>query len=411
MFAVGGTAAQEAAPPPSAPAAAAPKVDTGDTAWVLTSSALVLAMTMPGLALFYGGLVRNKNVLGTIMHSFVILCLVSVIWVLWGYSLAFGPDVRGVTGSLGWFGLRGVGGEPHPTYGSTIPHQVYMLFQLMFAAITPALVTGAFAERMRFSALLVFTALWSTFIYCPLAHWIWGGGWLAKMGALDFAGGAVVHISSGWAALACALVLGKRKGYGTAYLAPHNLPMTLLGAGLLWFGWFGFNARSALGANPLAPSPFLPTNTPAAAAALGWMFTEWTARGKPTVLGAASGAVAGLVAITPASGYVGPVSSIIIGGLAGFLCYTACNIKSKLGYDDSLDVVGVHGVGGTWGALATGLFASKAINEGGENGLFFGNPGQLWTQIVAVLATYALAVVATWVILKVVDAVVGLRVR
>jgi Amt family ammonium transporter len=320
MLAVGGTAAQEAAPPPSMPAAAALKVDTGDTAWVLTSSALVLAMTMPGLALFYGGLVRNKNVLGTIMHSFIILCLVSVMWVLWGYSLAFGPDVRGVIGSLHWFGLNGVGGEPHPTYGSTIPHQVYMLFQLMFAAITPALVTGAFAERMRFSALLLFTALWSTFIYCPLAHWIWGGGWLAKLGALDFAGGAVVHISSGWAALACALTLGKRMGYGTAYLAPHNLPMTLLGAGLLWFGWFGFNAGSALGANALAASAFLATNTAAAMGALSWMVAEWLHRGNPTTLGAASGAIAGLATVTPAAGFVGLVPAILIGLAAGTVC-------------------------------------------------------------------------------------------
>ena len=410
MFAVGGTAAQEAAPPPSAPAAAAPKVDTGDTAWVLTSSALVLAMTMPGLALFYGGLVRNKNVLGTIMHSFVILCLVSVIWVLWGYSLAFGPDVGGVTGSLGWFGLRGVGGEPHPTYGSTIPHQVYMLFQLMFAAITPALVTGAFAERMRFSALLVFTALWSTFIYCPLAHWIWGGGWLAKMGALDFAGGDVMHMSSGWAALACALVLGKRKGYGTAYLAPHNLPMTLLGAGLLWFGWFGFNAGSALGANALAASAFLATNTAAAMGALTWMATEWLHRGKPTTLGVASGAIAGLATVTPAAGFVGLVAAILIGLAAGAVCYTAVVWKGRFGYDDSLDVVGIHGVGGAMGIFATGLFASKAINSAGADGPFFGNPGQLIVQLTTIGVSVVFALVGTFIILKLIDWTIGLRV-
>jgi Amt family ammonium transporter len=378
---------------------------------MLTSSALVLMMTAPGLALFYGGMVRQKNALGTLMHSFIIMALISIQWVLWGYSLAFGPDKGGIIGGLDWVGLRGVGAEPFDAYSKTIPHQVFMLFQMMFAIITPALITGAFAERKKFSAFLLFTVLWATIVYDPLAHWVWGdGGWLKKMGALDFAGGTVVHISSGMSALVCAIVLGKRKGYGHQPMQPHNLPMTVMGAALLWFGWFGFNAGSALEANGLAASAFLATNTAAAAAALGWMFTEWTMRGKPTVLGAASGAVAGLVAITPASGYVGPVSSIVIGLVAGALCYTACNLKSKLGYDDSLDVVGVHAVGGTWGAIATGLFASKAINDAGENGLFFGNPGQLWTQIVAVLATYALAIAATWVILKVVDAVVGLRV-
>ena len=409
MLAVSMTAAQVAAPSP-APAATAPKIDTGDTAWVLTSSALVLAMTMPGLALFYGGLVRNKNVLGTIMHSFIILCLVSVMWVLWGYSLAFGPDVGGVIGSLEWFGLSGVGGDPNPAYGSTIPHQVYMLFQLMFAAITPALVTGAFAERMRFSALLVFAALWSTFIYCPLAHWIWGGGWLAKMGALDFAGGAVVHISSGWAALACALVLGKRKGYGTAYLAPHNLPMTLLGAGLLWFGWFGFNAGSALGANALAASAFLATNTAAAMGALSWMVAEWLHRDKPTTLGAASGAIAGLATITPAAGFVGLFPALLIGLTAGVACYAAVVWKVRFGYDDSLDVVGIHGVGGAIGIFATGLFASKLINPAGSNGLFFGNPGQVFIQLATIGASLAFTLVGTFIILKLVDWTIGLRV-
>src|SRR5207247_2539475 len=304
------------------------------------------------------------------------------------------PDVGHVVGSLAWFGLNGVGYDPNPDYAATIPHQAFMIFQMMFAVITPALVTGAFAERKKFSAFILFTLLWATFVYDPLAHWVWGdGGWLKKMGALDFAGGTVVHISSGVSALICAIVLGKRRGYGHQPMQPHNLPMTVMGAGLLWFGWFGFNAGSALEANALAVSAFLATNTGAAAAALGWMFTEWMTRGKPTVLGAASGAVAGLVAITPASGYVGPVSSIVIGGLAGFLCYSACNLKSKLGYDDSLDVVGVHGVGGTWGALATGLFASKVINDGGADGLFYGNPAQLWSQIVAVVASIVLAAV------------------
>ena len=411
--------AAPAAPTPGAPAVAAPatpappasKIDKGDTAWMLTSSALVLLMTAPGLALFYGGLVRQKNALGTIMHSFIIMALISIQWVLWGYSLAFGPDKGGIIGGLEWIGLRGVGGEPFDAYSKTVPHQVFMLFQMMFAIITPALITGAFAERKKFSAFIVFTLLWATFIYDPLAHWVWGdGGWLKKMGALDFAGGTVVHISSGMSALVCAIMLGRRRGYGHQPMAPHNLPFSVMGAALLWFGWFGFNAGSALEANALAASAFLATNTAAAAAALGWMFTEWMTRGKPTVLGAASGAVAGLVAITPASGYVGPVASIIIGAIAGFLCYNACNIKSKLGYDDSLDVVGVHAVGGTWGALATGLFATKLINEAGGDGLFYGNPGQLWIQIVAVLATMLLAVVGTAIILKVVDAIVGLRV-
>jgi Amt family ammonium transporter len=412
-------AAPAPAATPAAPAAGtvtpapapASKIDKGDTAWMLTSTALVLMMTAPGLALFYGGMVRQKNALGTLMHSFIIMAVISIQWVLWGYSLAFGPDKGGIIGGLDWIGLRGVGAEPFDAYSKTIPHQVFMLFQMMFAIITPALITGAFAERKKFSAFLLFTVLWATIVYDPLAHWVWGdGGWLKKLGALDFAGGTVVHISSGVSALVCAIVLGRRKGYGHQPMQPHNLPMTVMGAALLWFGWFGFNAGSALEANGLAASAFLATNTAAAAAALGWMFTEWSMRGKPTVLGAASGAVAGLVAITPASGYVGPISSIVIGLVAGALCYMACNLKSKLGYDDALDVVGVHGVGGTWGALATGLFASKAINEAGENGLFFGNPGQLWTQVIAVLATYALAFVATFVILKVVDAVVGLRV-
>jgi Amt family ammonium transporter len=405
--------ATPASPGSTAPGAPAPAstIDKGDTAWVLTSAALVLMMTAPGLALFYGGMVRQKNALATLMQSFIIMAVISVQWVLWGYSLAFGPDVGGIVGNLDWVGLRGVGPEPFEAYSKTIPHQAFMLFQMMFAIITPALITGAFAERKKFSAFLLFTVLWATFVYDPLAHWVWGdGGWLKNLGALDFAGGTVVHISSGVSALVCAIVLGKRKGYGHQPMQPHNLPLTVIGAALLWVGWFGFNAGSALEASGLAASAFLATNTGAAAAALGWMFTEWMTRGKPTVLGAASGAVAGLVAITPAAGFVGPVSSIVIGAIAGALCYSACNLKSRLGYDDSLDVVGVHGVGGTWGAVATGLFASKAVNAAGGDGLFFGNPGQLWTQLVAVLATFTLAIVATWVILKVVDATVGLRV-
>ena len=398
----------EAAAPAAAPAL---QIDKGDTAWLLTSSALVLMMTAPGLALFYGGMVRQKNALATLMQSFIIMAVISIQWVLWGYSLAFGPDHGGLIGGLDWIGLRGVGQEPFETYSKTVPHQAFMLFQMMFAIITPALITGAFAERKKFSAFLLFTVLWATFVYDPLAHWVWGdGGWLKTLGALDFAGGTVVHISSGVSALVCAIVLGKRRGYGHQPMQPHNLPLTVIGAALLWVGWFGFNAGSALEASGLAATAFLTTNTAAAAAALGWMFTEWMARGKPTVLGAASGAVAGLVAITPAAGFVGPVSAIVIGALGGALCYTACNLKSKLGYDDSLDVVGVHGVGGTWGALATGLFATTSVNAAGGDGLFFGNPGQLWTQVVAVAATFALAIVGTWVILKVVDALVGLRV-
>jgi Amt family ammonium transporter len=347
------------------------KIDTGDTAWVLTSSALVLAMTMPGLALFYGGLVRSKNVLGTIMQSMIVLCMMSLIWILFGYSLAFGPDKGGIIGGLEWIGLSGVGSDPHPVYGPTIPHQVFMLFQLMFAAITPALITGAFAERMRFSALLLFAALWSVVIYTPVAHWIWGGGWLGQMGALDFAGGAVVHISSGMSAMVCALVLGPRKGYGAEYMAPHNLPFTLLGTGFLWFGWFGFNAGSALGANGIAGSAFLATHAAAATAALVWMWMEWKHRGKPTVLGVASGAVAGLATVTPGAGFIGPFSAMLIGACAGILCYFAVVWKGRFGYDDSLDVVGIHGVGGVFGILATGLFASKAINSSGADGMFF----------------------------------------
>jgi Amt family ammonium transporter len=395
--------AQEAAPPPT--------VDTGDTAWILTSSALVLMMTIPGLFLFYGGLVRGKNVLGTIMHSFIIVGLISVQWVLWGYTLAFGPDKGGIIGSLAWLGLKGVGLDPNPDYAATIPHQAFMIFQMMFAIITPALITGAFAERAKFSTFIIFILLWATFIYDPLAHWVWGvGGWLRNLGALDFAGGTVVHISSGVSALVAALMFGKRVGYGREAMPPHNLPFSVIGASLLWVGWFGFNAGSALASGGLATAAFVVTHTATAAAALSWMLMDWIFRGKPTVLGAASGAVAGLVAITPASGFVGPISSIIIGLGAGIICSTACNVKTKLGYDDSLDVVGVHGIGGTWGALATGLFASKAINAAGNDGLFFGNPHQLWIQFIAVAATWVFAIVGTFIILTILKAIMGLRV-
>lgn len=390
----------------------AAKLDSGDTAWVLVSSALVLMMTAPGLALFYGGLVRRKNVLGTLMHSFILLAMISVQWVLWGYSIAFGPDIGGVIGSLAYVGLANVGGDPGP-YSEKIPHLAYMIFQGMFAVITPALITGTFAERMKFKTFLVFGLLWATFVYDPLAHWVWGkGGWIGAdgLGALDFAGGTVVHISSGVSALVCAIVVGKRRGFPTEYMAPHNLPFTVTGAALLWVGWFGFNAGSALAADGIAANAFVTTNTAAATAALTWMFAEWQHSGKPTMLGAASGAVAGLVAITPGAGFVTPMAAIIIGAVAGVLCFYAVVMKNRLGYDDSLDVVGVHGVGGTWGALATGLFASKAVNAAGSDGLLYGGASTLGAQVVAIVATWIFAALVTFIILKILDASMGLRV-
>lgn len=387
-------------------------INSGDTAWVLISTALVMLMTFPGLALFYGGLVRRKNVLATIMQSFFVLCLISIQWVLFGYSLAFGPDQGHFIGSLAWFGLKGVGMEPNPAYASTIPHLLFMAYQMMFAVITPGLITGAFAERMKFSTYAVFALLWATLVYDPVCHWVWGdGGWLRNMGALDFAGGTVVHVSSGISALVCALYLGKRRGYGREPMPPHNLPLCLIGAALLWFGWFGFNAGSALAANGLAVSAFIATNTAAAAAALTWMIIEWKVTGKPTILGGATGAVAGLVAITPAAGFVTPLSSILIGILVGIVCYAAVAVvKLRFEYDDSLDAFGVHGVGGTLGALVTGLFAQKLVNPAGNNGLFFGNPSQFITQATGVLATMAYAVVVTFILLKVLDLAMGLRV-
>lgn len=385
-------------------------MNTGDTVFVLMSAALVMLMT-PALALFYGGMVRNKNVLGTIMHSFVLLGIITLEWVLWGYSMSFGPDHVSLVGGLEWFGLNNIGMEPSPDYGSTIPHLAFMIFQCMFAILTPALITGAFAERVKFSAFLLFALLWATFVYNPLCHWVWGvGGWIGRMGALDFAGGTVVHISSGISALAAALIIGKRLGYGSTAYIPHNLPMTITGAALLWFGWFGFNAGSALACNGLAANAFVVTHIASAVAALSWIFFEWVHTGKPTTLGAASGAVAGLVSITPGSGFVGPVAAIIIGGLGGAICYGGVLLKSRLNYDDSLDVVAIHGLGGVWGALATGLFASTRINPDGANGLFFGNPGQLWIQFVSVITTMVFAFVMTFIILKVVDITVGLRI-
>ncbi|MEJ2689829.1 MAG: ammonium transporter [Deltaproteobacteria bacterium] len=383
-------------------------MNTGDTAFMLIATALVMLMT-PGLALFYGGLVRSKNVLGTIMQSFICLGIISIIWVAYGYSLAFGPDVGSFIGNLDWAGLNHVGLGAGP-YSSSIPHLLFCAFQLMFAIITPALITGALAERMKFTAFLLFTILWSTLVYMPICHWVWGGGWLGKMGALDFAGGTVIHINSGAAALVAALVLGRRKGWGKEPFHPHNLPLTILGAGILWFGWFGFNAGSALAAGETATLAFFTTQVATGAAVLSWCIAEWMIKKKPTTLGAASGAIAGLVAITPAAGFVGPVSAIIIGLVAGVLCYLAVLAKSRLGYDDALDVVGVHGIGGLWGALATGLFASTVVNPAGANGLFFGNPHQFVIQAIGAGASIAYSVVLTYIILKVLDAVVGLRV-
>ncbi len=383
-------------------------MDTGDTAFMLIATAMVMLMT-PGLALFYGGLVRSKNVLSTTMQSFLCLGLISIIWVLYGYSLAFGPDIGGFIGGLDYVGLKGVGTGIGP-YSDTIPDLLFCAFQLMFAIITPALITGAYAERMKFTAFVLFTILWSTFVYFPVCHWVWGGGWLGEMGALDFAGGTVIHINSGAAALVACIMLGKRKGWGREAMHPHNLPMTILGAGVLWFGWFGFNAGSALSAGPIAVLALFTTQVATGAGALSWVLAEWKVQGKPTTLGAASGAVAGLVAITPGAGFVGPLSAILIGVVGGALCYFAVLMKARLGYDDALDVVGVHGVGGLWGALATGLFASVAWNPDGANGLFFGNANQLVIQAIGAGAAIAYSMVLTFIILKVIDAVVGLRV-
>ncbi|HLI78601.1 MAG TPA: ammonium transporter [Candidatus Binataceae bacterium] len=389
-----------------------PQVVGADVAWLLTSSALVLMMTIPGLALFYGGLVRRKNVLSTLMQSFILAGVISIEWVLCGYSLAFAPG-NSIVGGFAWLGLAGVSAsEPFAAYSATVPHQAYMIYQCMFAIITPALISGAIAERMSFRGFLMFTVLWSILIYNPLAHWVWGiGGWLHQLGALDFAGGTVVHISSGIAALAAALFLGRRMGYPREPMPPHNVVLSVTGAGLLWVGWFGFNAGSALAANGLAVSAFVATHLGAASAALGWMVAEWSATGKPTVLGAASGAVAGLVAITPASGFVGPGSAIIIGFAAGVICFSAVRMKHRFGYDDALDVVGVHAVGGIFGALATGLFASVAVNAAGANGLLYGNPRQLGIQALGVVATIAFSFIGSSILLKLTDAVVGLRVN
>ena len=386
-------------------------MNTGDTAFVLVSSALVMFMT-PGLALFYGGMVRAKNVLGTVMQSMFALGLVSILWVVVGYTLAFGPDKAGLIGGLDFLGFSGVGQEPNADLAPTIPHIAFATFQLMFAIITPALITGAFAERMKFSGYVAFTAAWLLLVYAPMAHWVWApGGWIRELGALDFAGGTVVHINAGIAALAAVLVIGKRKGFGKEAFVPHNLTLTMLGTGILWFGWFGFNAGSALGANGLAASAFLVTNIGAAAGACGWAAVEARKDRKATSLGAASGAVAGLVAITPAAGFVSPLSAIAIGLVAGVGCAYAVRLKFRWGYDDSLDVVGVHMVGGLLGALLTGVFADLAVNEAGADGLIAGGGfSLLGKQLIAVAVTIGFSFVVTFVILKIVQATVGLRV-
>ena len=386
-------------------------MDSGDTAWLLMSTALVMIM-LPGLALFYGGLVRRKNVLSTVMHSFFGLALVSVVWVIIGFTLAFGPDVNGwgLIGGLDFAMFNGVGMEPSTVYATTVPFVLFAAFQLMFAAITPALITGAFAERKRFGAFVLFTILWSILIYSPLAHWVWSvDGWLFKLGALDFAGGTVVHISSGVSALIVALLLGRRAANGES-MEPHDVPMTVLGAGLLWFGWFGFNAGSAVAANGLAANAFTVTNIAAAAATITWVLASYLRTGKVSVVGAACGAVAGLVAITPASGFVTVGGALIIGLVVGGLCYSATLLRSRLKIDDALDVFAVHGVGGMFGAIATGIFASSAI-QASYTGLLEGNPQQLVNQLIAVVATIAYAVIGTFVIVKVVGLLLGLRVK
>ena len=386
-------------------------INTGDTAWVLISTALVMLMT-PGLAFFYGGLVRRKNVLSILMQCFIILCVISLQWVLWGYSLAFGKG-NPFFGGLDWFALKGVGLEPNADYAATIPHQLFMIFQMMFAVITPALIIGAFAERMKFAAFLVFSILWATFVYDPICHMVWAvGGYIRNMGALDFAGGTVVHLNSGMAALAAALVLGKRVGYEDKPMAMHNIPFAVLGATLLWFGWFGFNSGSALTSGALATSAFVVTHVATAAAGLSWAVIEWIKSGKPTMLGVITGAVAGLVAITPASGFVDVTGAIWIGLLVSVFCYFAVSfIKSKFGYDDSLDAFGVHGVGGAWGAIGTGIFATVAVNSAGANGLVHGNPKQVIIQLIAVGVTLVYSFVATFILMKIVDVVLGLRVN
>lgn len=384
-------------------------INTGDTAWVLISTALVILMT-PAVGFFYGGMVRKKSILSTVMMCFAALVLISLQWVLIGYTLAFGPSKAGLIGGLSWLGLHGVGQAPDPNYAATIPALLFMMFQAAFAIVTPSLIVGAFVERMKFAAFLIFTIIWSTLVYDPVAHWVWGvGGWLRALGALDFAGGTVVHVTAGFSALAIAMVIGKRIGYGKDNMEPSNIPLVVIGAVLLWFGWFGFNGGSALGANGLAVSAFVVTNTAAAAAALVWMILSWLHR-RPSVLGVATGAVVGLVAITPASGFVDPLAAIAIGGIAAVISYYMIVLRMKLRIDESLDAFACHGMGGVWGALATGIFASKAINPAGANGLLLGNPGLLWIQFIAVATTAVFSFVVTYVLATLIDLFIGLRV-
>jgi Amt family ammonium transporter len=387
-----------------------PQVDTGDTAWMLVSIAFVMLMT-PGLAFFYGGMVRRKNVLGVLMQCFIVLGVITAQWILFGYSLSFAPG-KGFWGGFAWFGLNNVGVAPFKDYAATIPHEAFMIFQAMFAIITPALIIGAFAERMKFSAFLIFTVLWATFVYDPICHWVWGvGGWLREMGALDFAGGTVVHINAGMAALVAALVVGKRKGYNNKPVPPHNLPFTVLGAALLWFGWFGFNAGSALGANGLAVHALVVTHTAAAIAGITWASLEWIFNEKPTIFGTITGSIAGLATITPASGFVTVFAAVVIGFAASVVCYVSVAIiKPKLGYDDSLDAFGVHGVGGILGTLAVGLFASRAVNPAGADGLFYGNPKQFLIQLIAVIVIMVYSFTVSYIIYKLVNLFVKVRV-
>ncbi len=384
-------------------------IQAADTAFILAAAGLVLLMT-PGLALFYGGMVRSKNVLGTVMQSFIMISLISIEWVYLGYSMSFGPDVGGFIGDLSWFALKGVTNAPSPDYATTIPQTVFMIYQCMFAIITPALITGAFAERMRFFPFLLFSLLWAVLVYNPVCHWIWGkGGWLGNLGVLDFAGGLVVHVTCGAAALAAVLVIGPRKGYGRENFLPHSLPLTLLGTGLLWFGWFGFNGGSALAADEVAATAFVATHLAGMSGMAMWSVMEWLKLGKPTTLGAASGAIAGLATITPAAGFVGPNSAILIGIIAGAVCFFAVNTKSRLKYDDSLDVVGIHGVGGLVGTLLLGVFASKSVNAGGVDGLIGGSSAQLVKQCIGVGVVTVYAFVVSWLLLKIVDMLMTLR--
>ena len=384
-------------------------MNKADTAFILAAAGLVLLMT-PGLALFYGGMVRSKNVLGTIMQSLIMIALISIEWVYIGYSMSFGPDIGGFIGSLEWFALNGVTNAPSPDYASTIPQTVFMIYQCMFAVITPALITGAFAERVRFGPFVIFSVLWSIFVYNPVCHWIWGaGGWLGNMGVMDFAGGLVVHLTCGVAALAGVLVLGPRRGYGRSSFMPHNLPLTMLGTALLWFGWFGFNGGSALAADEVAATAFVATHLAAMAGMAMWVVMERIYQGKATTLGAASGAISGLATITPTAGFVGPNAAILIGLIAGVVCYLFVNAKERMKLDDSLDVVGIHGVGGLAGTLCLGIFASKAVNPGGVDGLLNGNPGQLLIQLQGVVIVGVYTFIVSWVLFKVIHATMGMR--